>query len=477
MKKILILLFLMSYSNLNSQKDYICNLESSDLNFAKRTTRINFKKNLNSSISIKENDNKFSIIENSTQEVIIDNLLLVIPTFDGNIVVENEKHKWGIISDKGSTVIDVKYDDLFCNLIGPPFHCVVKSNNKWGILDSLNKIVLPIQYEIIRIVNPTNAIIQKDSQRFIFDFKNSKVIEIEDFCIQFFNLDNGSQAFKIKKNEKIGLMSKEGKVIADPIYDDIKMLISKRTECESLYTLELDRLKGLINQCGKIISPVENIRISNLKRDKDEEALIELKKHHRSHIVYNGVKSTKSFDEVKYIRNKDLPIIITTSLNKSGLYNYKSNEVVIEPSYDEIKQLGQTNLFVANKNGKFGLLSPKGKILLDFSYDIAPKIFSHSHDYSEFKVKVRIDGLYGVLDDKLNFLVQPKYHFIGRSYNERLRVMNSYKWGYLDDSLNEVIGLKYDYAEIFSYREAKVVLKGKEIQIDTTGNCIKNCND
>ena len=78
-----------------------------------------------------------------------------------------------------------------------------------------------------------------------------------------------------------------------------------------------------------------------------------------------------------------------------GLYDYKEGKDVFEPSYEELKEIGN-DTFVAQKNGKAGIIDTKRKILVDFKYDY---------------IDVR-DGFFAVVKNNKIAIMDNKYKLI-----------------------------------------------------------------
>ncbi len=78
-----------------------------------------------------------------------------------------------------------------------------------------------------------------------------------------------------------------------------------------------------------------------------------------------------------------------------GLYDYKEGKDVFEPSYEELKGIGN-DTFVAQKNGKAGIIDIKRKILVDFKYDY---------------IDVR-DGFFAVVKNNKIAIMDSKYKLV-----------------------------------------------------------------
>ena len=71
--------------------------------------------------------------------------------------------------------------------------------------------------------------------------------------------------------------------------------------------------------------------------------------------------------EPKYLYNSRYAVILGND-NKYGLYDVKDEKILIDPSYEGLIYL-YSDVFVAVKDGKSGLVNTNNKVLLDFDYD------------------------------------------------------------------------------------------------------------
>lgn len=82
--------------------------------------------------------------------------------------------------------------------------------------------------------------------------------------------------------------------------------------------------------------------------------------------------NTKNLGTSEPIKTSSSQYIITVhkvgEKDLFGLYDLKNKKVIIEPSYDVLKEAGNDR-YVAVKNGKAGIINAKREILVDYKYD------------------------------------------------------------------------------------------------------------
>src|SRR5215211_5279968 len=168
----------------------------------------------------------------------------------------------------------------------------------------------------------------------------------------------------------------------------------------------------------------------------------------------------------------------------------------------------QTELFRIWDNGKAGFIDRSGKVVIEpkffqasgFSGGIAQvwincypceirsidgkgkfvrgQIFDDGHQF-EFReglaaVKIGdiVEGKYGFVDNKGNFIIQPQFDYTNGFYEGLARVMIRPNEGFIDHSGKIVIPIQYDDADDFSDGLAAVKINDKFGFIDKSGNVI-----
>jgi hypothetical protein len=476
--KLLILLICFLSIDLHSQSDFVCGVEDDDsVKLIDSQVSLYKISGEQPKLQIEENEKGLHIIDNTTGKYVRKNLLDVKPNFSEHFSIKNQNNKWGVIDFDGNTIVDEKYDDLYFDFTETQVNFVVKQNGKWGILNSKGANILPIKYDIIKLVNKEVAMMALNNDYYLYVFEDETIIDIKDFCVNFFKSDT-YQIFQIRKNDKIGLMDKDGNIIIEPKYDDVSDFRMKSVDCGQIYKVRENSKTGLIDECGNFIFPLSYNSIININRSEVlHDAILEVSNNYKKYIYYNGKMSSFSYKEMKFVNQASSGLIVFSTLNKFGLYDIYKDEVLIDPVYDDLVSINDT-IFAAKKNGLYGLISIMNKILTEFKYDLPPKILNFNSDNEkEIRIKVRSNGLYGVINEDFDEVVKPTYHKMAKFSYDYILVMRDHKWGYLDSNFEIGIDLSYDFAtSFFSSGKAIVVLDGKEFFIDTDNNCIENCN-
>lgn len=170
---------------------------------------------------------------------------------------------------------------------------------------------------------------------------------------------------------------------------------------------------------------------------------------------------------------------------------------VLEPQYDEISYVTDSQTFLVTANKKVGLFTKDGKRKIDLAYD---KITSMGQDSKLYAVET--NNMHGVVDENGKIIIYPQYNQVGTdvssfSYsntkngyilmNKLIPVKNGDLWAFFDTSGQKVSdGFKYQCIGCSSVKsgnniypllqipEYNVVVvsdeEGKYGFMDTTGN-------
>jgi len=190
---------------------------------------------------------------------------------------------------------------------------------------------------------------------------------------------------------------------------------------------------------------------------------------------------------------------------KYGLITADGKEF-LPPIYDEIEDFstgyflnedGSCSIF---KDGKYGLVSCYGKILVDANCDspeeaviIAAKLgwngcVPHTFHpsipletiknievigaYADGVAPFRKDNRWGLITEEGKILIEPKYDNIPGKENESWPFLHAEKWGILDNTGNAIVDAQFDGSRGFSNGQAACQEAGLWGAIDLSGNWV-----
>ena len=190
---------------------------------------------------------------------------------------------------------------------------------------------------------------------------------------------------------------------------------------------------------------------SNIIRIKSIDNIIKEKEENLKNIAnkeYGELSSeTTNFSDAKTVL--DNMIIVKNKNNQYGLVRTeKKPSFILEPKYDSISYICQSESFLVSSNKKVGIFSKEGKKKIDMIYD---EIISMGQDYGLYIVK--LDDNYGVVDENGKTILHPENEEIG--VNIESFSYNNIKNRYI--LLNKLIPVKRDGLWAFYNTNGKIL--------------------
>lgn len=233
-------------------------------------------------------------------------------------------------------------------------------------------------YENIRAI-PYGLVVVGDNGIFgVIDLAGHQILSIKYENLEFVQ---NAQEFFIRAENTVGLLDKTGKTIIKPTaYDDISIL----DEIEQLYLVEKDNKYGVLNRDGEIVihvdydriglKNIEDFELDNLRNKNllfDKCIVVELDYTYGLYDI-TGKELLKSvYEEFGYlseISGEDSLLLIPEELGISGLvikfnglygvYDTKTEQVVLPAVYSKIYSItkaGQTNYYAQFGEEQFNL--------------------------------------------------------------------------------------------------------------------------
>lgn len=218
-----------------------------------------------------------------------------------------------------------------------------KENGRFGLLDKdLNILIQPIYNRLLAGEKSSLLLAEKDGKFGYLNFKGETIIPFE-YDVGTIEENN---LMIVKKNNGVGVINKKNEQIIEFIYDEI-------------YS----------NQGSQFI----------VLKNKEYFLIDKLGKKERINASWMGIQKTE-----KIFYEKD---------GKFGIFDFQTGYVTGN-IYEQLSQ-NYSELIIAMKNGKYGLINNKNTIILPFSYDY---ILPVGENY--FKVGSDITGLFFLINQK-----------------------------------------------------------------------------
>ena len=304
----------------------------------------------------------------------------------------------------------------------------VYTNDKWGVIDQTGKIVIePTYSEMITI---------PDSKTDIF------------ICLYDVDYTNNTYKTKVidsKNNEKF------------TNYDLVEVIENQDSSNNLWYEEGVLRVKkgdkyGLIDYSGKEILPLEYTSIEALQGvtnsliiKKDEQ--VGLCDNKGNIIINPEYKNIQSIGD-----NYQNGYIVQNNDGLFGVIDF-TKKVVLEPKYEEIKQVSSNNIYIVKENGNLNAITREGEILLENKFDDVKQI--NENDIIFIKNKK-----YGVISSTGEIKIEAQYDDLQYSFGENYIAKNGDKYGIINTS-NETI-LPFEYTNILYRKEAGFIETNKD---------------
>lgn len=373
--------------------------------------------------------------------------------------------KWGFINADREEVISLQYD-----CVGDFYNGLAKIEkyeddfgivHKTGFLDKKGSIVIPLIYDDV------------------YDFKEPVSPFRIDSDVDY--VDAGSEDYHVdvpcRVGGKWGLINTKGEVVLEAKYDRISPIVDNRApfniggHYEKLggCCLLVGGKWGVIDGDGYEIVPPKYDRISCFKD------------------MFAVVNIGGCWQEVQVIQNGRRTTSIAYIGGKYTLIDHNGDELC-KPIYDWIDYfhdgIARVNIggdwnddYSEFVGGKWGFIDMSGKEI------ITPK-YTAAENFKDGIALVEYDFSYGGYINKLGQLdvsqnigvelwISEKYDWGYVCQNGLIAVSLKGKWGYINESGAVVIPIIFDEVGDFKDGKSDVILNGKNVTIDESGNVLK----
>lgn len=382
----------------------------------------------------------------------------------GNILIESDSpitsvadtlyqyskdNKYGIINDKAEVIAPAQFDYISSNGYSP---LVATKNAKQGILQpsgstqqlAVNKYYDRLQeayiedknlaelqlsdeeinarevsgmdeLEVDDLQQTTQAqysfsealyIAQNDSKFGLIDSKDTIRIP---FLYDQMSVSMGT--LLVKKNQNYGLLTPHNETVAGVLYDQIEEIYN--AEHDSAYKVTQGNQQGIIDVKGKKILPLSAYQIVD-ESDNTVDRYVIMGADGKYGLLSADASSISIVANYEKIEQK--------LSNKNIIAQLKGKRVLLDPfgqvipsnlsQYSEVTEMyASDNLKVVDQNGKQGVVSADGKLIISPLYDAidAITLAYYSEEGSTYYYLIEADERYGLLDDKGKMIIKPKY--------------------------------------------------------------------
>jgi hypothetical protein len=395
---------------------------------------------------------------------------------------KNDKNKYGLIDNKGKTVLEAKYDYIGVNHIDKGY-VMTMLNSLYGIVNLKSGKVIEPKYTSIVLMDTyirTSAIVN-GKEKFGILFYNGKLIEPAYDWIHHFQSVQGVIGM-VEINGKFGLIGADGKYVLEPKYDEI------REFNDGLAHVKLGNKYGYLKADGSFLTAIEYDDITAFNRgmayvQKDGKwGIMNPDGSYKFKPIYDWISI--SDDKIEAIINGEKKLLNSDGTSKypegyeymypfasiEGATKFKKNgkEVILDASLKPIFKMDFDKIWdfedgVARieLKGKIGYLSINDKYVVNPIYD---NVYKEAGNYYSTKS----NELYGaILPD--GTVIKPMSESPIKFSGDYGIIYVSQKQTYIDKKGTRITKDVFDYCYPFSEGFGRVLINGKTNYVSTTG--------
>ncbi|MBX2897643.1 MAG: WG repeat-containing protein [Cyclobacteriaceae bacterium] len=324
----------------------------------------------------------------------------------GEYIVARKKinpaqRKAGCLNLRGEIQIPFMYDDIQLHGLRAIVINLINGRYQYGLADLQNKLIIPANYSRITPLGTLRYAVQNETGKIALFAEDGRAVT--PFTIDSISVFQGGKAFFYLNGNK-GLLDREGKVLAEAHYQDIK------TENDVVYVLP-----------------------------------------HNHWLVLDAANKTQ--------RQVDAETIVPTPAG-NNIYTFSGSFGLLDrdwnitlPAHYQHLAYNTHNLFTATKNNKTGIITDQGKQVIPFRYDSVvihyPFVLTHTHAGWE------------LTDVKQSFTSFKKYNHLGKPQHGLIPAQANRFWGALNTSGDETIHCVFDSLLEISATYIVVKFKGQ----------------
>lgn len=369
---------------------------------------------------------------------------------------------WGILNADGIEVLETKYDSLawqgntHYNIYKAPY-LINQLNGSFGIMDLEFNAIIPNEYEAISFFHGT------------FFKKNPK----EDYTKS--ERRSIPRYFRVKKNDKVGLVDEQHQLIVPFEYSDIKSVVHYKVDSDSdseknpyqilsnmhndpLYDISLiskqiffsekDSLNQLITVGGKALTPIGNYKhpiiFTYISSDKEEDEMILISKDKKRGMISMEGDILIPFEylQIEQLTGPYFKLTKSHTGNESQIHDYGIAN--IQGQILQAAIYAHLNGQLVHKDGKSGIFTKDfKKFLVEPQYDYISSIRKN-----HTKVIVHQNGKRGILDIEKGMVIPVEYDYLKEVYKLNYIAKRDDKFGIIDSNNNIILPIEYKYISL-----------------------------
>ena len=319
--------------------------------------------------------------ESGNIKIIIAVIIFLLLVLVGIIIIKN--------INKDKTVEVIKEEPY-------QYFAMYTLDEKVGVVDKFGKTIIEPKYTTIYIPNQSKDVFFcfNENEYQIYNSKGKEIFTDHSFVypvvISDSTLEMEKNVLYYEKNGKYGLIDYTGKELTNAIYDEITSLKNK----PGCILVRKDNLYGVLDSYGNTIIDIKynSVKGDEYCSEKDgylKTGYIVSEKTPTGiiygYIDYNGeVLVEPKYESIsralEYENENDIYLIFMDHGKKGVIKNKK---ITIKPRFQNINYYNISDIFIVNKNGKYGFYDADGDEILKpeyTSYSVAGEYISVKKD-------------------------------------------------------------------------------------------------
>lgn len=313
---------------------------------------------------------------------------------------------------------------------------LIKTGGKYGLLRQDGSFILPLEYDSLEILGKT-VLAGKTARKTL----NWSLLDREGKTLSKHDYHEikpmGEKLFAVRIDQYWGVIDKEGNSIATCKFDSLHFIN------DDLILARFVNNEGVLGTDGEWVIPPKKGRLLYLSPESYvvAEDYCHFAVYHKNQLVYcSNNRLTK--------RKNDL--LETREDGKMGLISLQG-KVLLNPAYDFISELHGDSIYIFGKDSLYGIIARSGRMITNnLAYEAV-------YPLREEFIGIKLDGRFGFIDANGKLRIANRYDSI-RMFSEGYAAVNLVgRWGYIDKM--ERLKVQPTFDKAYDFMEGVAIVK------------------
>ena len=307
------------------------------------------------------NDNLYKVNNNKGYNLItIDNKAVLKNWYQELHTIRDSKNfivklndKMGIIDENENIIVPIEYQNIRVSRYNDGSYLAINEGGKYGCITANGEISLPFEYDFINTSYSNSLTTRKGDKCGMIQVNNGSPHEI--VTCEYDAIIVEKESLIVKKKDKFGILDSYGKLIAPCEYESIEKVLFKNYSSNYIYLAKKDNKYTILDKGSReitakgydLITPIVSLDVRNsyyntvrkcnflLFKDKAKLGVLDMLGKEVLETKYDDI--TGEFNNMIIVKNK----------NKVGIYNLLTKKETTACIYDQI---------IIDKTGNYGTI-------------------------------------------------------------------------------------------------------------------------